>query len=114
MTIQKTFSYEDTAYHPLISYALTGIPVHDRNTLLDVFFRTKDNSLVASEIILAKKTAQDGKEESRYTDFIGDTIFRMIPEWRLRILLQQRSHRFPEIVLHGLLCRSLQKRSVHL
>ena len=77
-TIQGTFSYEDTAYHLPISYALTGIPVHDRNTSLDVFSRTKDNSLVASEIILAKKTAQDGKEESPYTGFISDSTIRKL------------------------------------
>ena len=77
-TIQGTFSYDDTAYHLPISYALTGVPVHDRNTSLDVFSRTKDNSLVASEIILAKKTAQDGKEESPYTGFIGDSIIRKL------------------------------------
>ncbi|MDO8871359.1 MAG: acetyl-CoA decarbonylase/synthase complex subunit alpha/beta [Methanoregula sp.] len=77
-TIQGTFSYEDTAYHLPISYALTGIPVHDRMTSLDVLSRTKDNSLVASECILAKKTAQDGKEGSPYTGFIGDTIIRKL------------------------------------
>ena len=77
-TIQGTFSYDDTAYHLPISYALTGIPVHDRNTSLDVFSRTKDNPLVASEIILAKKTAQDGKEESPFTGFIGDSTIRKL------------------------------------
>jgi len=77
-TIQGTFSYDDTAYHLPISYALTGIPVHDRNTSLDVFSRTKDNPLVASEIILAKKTAQDGKEESPLTGFIGDSTIRKL------------------------------------
>ena len=77
-TIQGTFSYEDTAYHLPISYALTGIPVHDRNTSQDVFSRTKDNPLVASEFIIAKKTAQYGKEESPYTGFIGDSIIRKL------------------------------------
>ena len=78
MTIQGTFSYEDTAYHLPISYALTGLPVHDHDTLLDVFSRTKENPLVASEIILAKKTAQEGKEGPPYTGFIGDTIIRKL------------------------------------
>lgn len=77
-TIQGTFSYDDTAYHLPISYALTGIPVHDRNTSLDVLSRTNDNPLVASECILAKKTAQAGKEESPYVGFIGDTIIRKL------------------------------------
>ncbi|MEI7857293.1 MAG: acetyl-CoA decarbonylase/synthase complex subunit alpha/beta [Methanomicrobiales archaeon] len=77
-TIQGTFSYEDTAYHLPISYALTGVPVHDRVTSLDVFSRTKDNSLVASECLLAKKTAQERKEESPYTGFIGDSVIRKL------------------------------------
>ncbi|MDO9035107.1 MAG: CO dehydrogenase/CO-methylating acetyl-CoA synthase complex subunit beta, partial [Methanoregula sp.] len=77
-TIQGAFSYEDTAYHLPISYALTGVPVHDGDASRDVFTRTKDNSLVASEIILAKKTAQDGKEELLYTGFIGDSIIRKL------------------------------------
>ncbi len=76
--IEGTFSYEDTAYHLPISYALTGIPVYDRITSLDVFSRTKDNPLVASECILAKETAQEGKEVSPYTGFIGDSIIRKL------------------------------------
>ena len=76
--IQGTFSYEDTAYHLPISYALTGISVHDGDASRDVFSRTKNNSLVASEIILAKKSAQDGKEESPYTGFIGDSTIRKL------------------------------------
>ena len=77
-TIQGTFSYEETAYHLPISYALTGIAVHDRNTAGDVFARTHENPLVASEIILAHKTAQEGKEDAPYTGFIGDTVIRKL------------------------------------
>ena len=77
-TIQGTFSYEDTAYHLPISYALTGIAVHDRTTALDVFSRTKENSLVASEIILARNTAHNGREDAPYTGFIADTIIRKL------------------------------------
>ncbi|MFA4849973.1 MAG: CO dehydrogenase/CO-methylating acetyl-CoA synthase complex subunit beta, partial [Methanoregula sp.] len=77
-TIQGSFSYDDTAYHLPISYALTGIPVHDHTSALDVFSRTKENSLVASEIILARNTAQKGREESPYTGFIADTIIRKL------------------------------------
>lgn len=78
MMIEGTFSYDDTAYHLPISYALTGIQVHDRNTTLDVFSRTKDNSLVASECILAQKTEKNSKESVPYTGFIGDTIIRKL------------------------------------
>jgi CO dehydrogenase/CO-methylating acetyl-CoA synthase complex beta subunit len=77
-TIGGSFSYEDTAYHLPISFALTGIPVHDQVSSLDVFLRTNENSLVASECILAKKTALDGREESPFTGFIGDSIIRKL------------------------------------
>ena len=55
--IGNTFSYEDTAYHLPISYALTGTAVHDQNTARDVFAKTGNNPIVASECILAEKTA---------------------------------------------------------
>jgi acetyl-CoA decarbonylase/synthase, CODH/ACS complex subunit beta len=77
-TIQGSFSYDDTAYHLPISYALTGIPVHDGDASRGVFLRTNNNSLVAAEIILAKQTALNGKEESPFTGFIGDSIIRKL------------------------------------
>jgi acetyl-CoA decarbonylase/synthase complex subunit beta/acetyl-CoA synthase len=55
--INHNFAYEDTAYHLPISYALTGIPVHDRTAALEVFERTNFNPIVASESLLAEKTA---------------------------------------------------------
>ncbi len=53
--IQNTFSYEETAYHLPVSFALTGIAVHDRATALDVFARMNNNPLIASECLLAEK-----------------------------------------------------------
>ena len=38
--VQQSFSYEETAYHLPISYALTGVPVHDQRAALDVYSRT--------------------------------------------------------------------------
>jgi hypothetical protein len=52
--IRKTFAYEDTAYHLPISFALTGIAVHDLNTARDVFSKTGNNPIVASECLLAE------------------------------------------------------------
>ena len=76
--IRKTFSYEDTAYHLPISYALTGTAVHDLNTARDVFAKTGNNPIVASECLLAEKTATDGRESAPYTGFIGDTVIRKL------------------------------------
>ena len=76
--IQHSVSYDETAYHLPISFALTGIAVHDKKSALDVFARTGSNPLVAAECILAEKTAADGRESSPYTGFIDDTIIRKL------------------------------------
>jgi acetyl-CoA decarbonylase/synthase, CODH/ACS complex subunit beta len=76
--IQHSVSYDETAYHLPISFALTGIAVHDKKSALDVFARTGSNSLVAAECILAEKTAAEGREPSPYTGFIDDTIIRKL------------------------------------
>ncbi len=76
--IAKPFSYEDTAYHLPISYALTGVAVHDRAAAGDVFTRTKSNPIVASECLLAEQTAVSGREPAPYTGFISDTVIRKL------------------------------------
>jgi acetyl-CoA decarbonylase/synthase, CODH/ACS complex subunit beta len=78
LSIQKPFSYEDTAYHLPISYALTGTAVHDRTSAADVFARTGNNPIVASECLLAEQTAVSGKEPAPYTGFISDTVIRKL------------------------------------
>jgi acetyl-CoA decarbonylase/synthase, CODH/ACS complex subunit beta len=76
--IQKTFSYDETAYHLPISYALTGIAVHEQKTVAEVYAKTGNNSLVASECLLAETTAEKGKEPEPYTGFISDTVIRKL------------------------------------
>ena len=76
--IEHSVSYEETAYHLPISFALTGTAVHDQKTALDVFTSTSNNPLVASECILAEKTAAKGKEPEPYTGFIDDTVIRKL------------------------------------
>jgi len=76
--ISRNFSYDETAYHLPISYALTGIPVHDRNSAIEVFSKTANNPLVASECLLAQETAANGKEPAPYTGFISDTVLRKL------------------------------------
>ena len=77
-SIQGSFSYEDTAYHLPISYALTGIAVHDRAAAVDVFGKTGNNPIVASECLLAEQTAVSGKQPAPYTGFISDTVIRKL------------------------------------
>ena len=76
--IQKTISYEETAYHLPISYALTGIAVHEPKTAAEVYAKTGNNPLVASECLLAETTAASGKESEPYTGFISDTVIRKL------------------------------------
>jgi CO dehydrogenase/CO-methylating acetyl-CoA synthase complex beta subunit len=76
--IKHTISYDETAYHLPISFALTGIAVHDQKTALDVFNRTNSNPMVALECITAEKTATDGREPPPYTGFIDDTVIRKL------------------------------------
>lgn len=77
-SIKSSFAYDETAYHLPISFALTGIAVHDGKTANDVFSRTGNNPIVASECILAEKTAIAGKEPAPYTGFISDTVIRKL------------------------------------
>jgi acetyl-CoA decarbonylase/synthase complex subunit beta/acetyl-CoA synthase len=76
--IHTSFSYEETAYHLPISYALTGIAVHDQKAAADVYAKTANNPIVASECLLAEKTAGSGKEPEPYTGFISDTVIRKL------------------------------------
>lgn len=76
--IRQSFSYEDTAYHLPISYALTGVAVHDGKTAMEVFGKTGNNPIVASECILAEQTAISGREPAPYTGFIDDTVIRKL------------------------------------
>jgi CO dehydrogenase/CO-methylating acetyl-CoA synthase complex beta subunit len=77
-SITGSLSYDETAYHLPISFALTGIAVHDAKTALDVFGRMGYNPIVASECILAEKTAVSGKETAPYIGFISDTVIRKL------------------------------------
>jgi acetyl-CoA decarbonylase/synthase complex subunit beta len=77
-TIEHSISYDETAYHLPISFALTGIAVHDQKAALDVFEKTGSNPLVALECILAEKTAAEGRKPAPYTGFIDDTIIRKL------------------------------------
>jgi len=76
--IRQSFSYEETAYHLPISYALTGMQVHDQNAASEVFSKAGNNPIVASECLLAEQTATSGKEAAPYTGFISDTIIRKL------------------------------------
>src|SRR5512136_709566 len=77
-TISHIFSYEETAYHIPISFALTGIAVHDFPAAREAYEKTGNNPLVALESILAEKAAVEGRKPAPYTGFIDDTVIRKL------------------------------------
>jgi acetyl-CoA decarbonylase/synthase, CODH/ACS complex subunit beta len=77
-TINHIFSYEETAYHLPISFALTGIAVHDFPTAREAYEKTGNNPLVALECLLAEKAAVEGRKPAPFTGFIDDTVIRKL------------------------------------
>ncbi len=76
--ISREFSYDETAYNLPISFALTGVGVHDKSTAATVFAQTGNNPLVACECLLAEATVAAGKEPAPFTGFISDTVIRKL------------------------------------
>ncbi|NMB79634.1 MAG: CO dehydrogenase/CO-methylating acetyl-CoA synthase complex subunit beta [Methanomicrobiales archaeon] len=76
--ISGSFTYDETAYHLPISFALTGTAVHDKSASQAVYAKTGNNPIVASECLLAETTARNGKEPEPYTGFISDTVIRKL------------------------------------
>jgi len=77
-SLSSSFSYDETAYHLPVSYALTGIAVHDPATAADAYTRAGDNPIIATECLLAQSAAGKEKEPAPYTGFVGDTVLRKL------------------------------------
>jgi acetyl-CoA decarbonylase/synthase complex subunit beta/acetyl-CoA synthase len=61
-----------------VSYALTGIAVHDPTTAADAYIRAGGNPIIATECLLAQSAAGKEKEPAPYTGFVGDTVLRKL------------------------------------
>ena len=72
------FSYEETAYHLPVTYALTGMAVHSGDAAQKAYAMTAENSLVAGECITASATAKGGREAPPYSGFIPDAELRRL------------------------------------
>lgn len=77
-TLQGRFSYEETAYHLPVCYALTGREVHDAAGAREAFALTRESPLIAGECIVAARTAIEGDLPEPYTGFIGDAVIRRL------------------------------------
>ncbi|MDD1706930.1 MAG: CO dehydrogenase/CO-methylating acetyl-CoA synthase complex subunit beta, partial [Methanoregulaceae archaeon] len=76
--VSGEFSYEETAYHLPVTYALTGIAVHSGDTARQAFSLTGENPLVAMECAISSSTTIAGKEPLPYTGFISDADLRKL------------------------------------
>lgn len=73
-----SFSYEETAYHLPVTFALTGSPVHTAEEARKAFPASGENPLVAAECLTAGEAAGTGREPDPYTGFIPDSILRTL------------------------------------
>jgi len=62
------FSYEDTAYHLPVSYALTGTPVHTPQAAAEVLTKTADNPWLPQNASLQERRQRPGKNPRRIRD----------------------------------------------
>jgi len=76
--VSGEFSYEETAYHLPVTYALTGMAVHSGDTAQKAYAMTGENPLVAGECVTASATVKGGREASPYSGFIPDAELRRL------------------------------------
>ncbi|HUU76586.1 MAG TPA: acetyl-CoA decarbonylase/synthase complex subunit alpha/beta [Methanoregulaceae archaeon] len=76
--LKGEFSYNETAYHLPITYAITGKAVHNGDGARDAYKSSEKNPLVAGECIVSFEQATHGKEPDPYTGFIPDAVLRKL------------------------------------
>jgi acetyl-CoA decarbonylase/synthase complex subunit beta len=76
--VSGEFSYEETAYHLPVTYALTGMAVHSGDTAQKAYAMTAENPLVAGECVIASVTARGGSEAPPYSGFVPDAELRRL------------------------------------
>ncbi len=107
------FSYEETAYHLPITYALTGKSVHNAGEARDAFALTDKNPLVACECLTAARAVAKGREPPPYTGFIPDAVLRtlgysLVDGSILGLVLVSGTPPSPDAA--AALCRELQEK----
>ena len=73
-----SFSYDETAYHLPVTFALTGNAVNTADEARKAFAAAGQNPLVAAECLVAQQAAATGKEPAPYTGFIPDAVLRTL------------------------------------
>ena len=73
-----SFSYDETAYHLPVTFALTGNAVNTADEAQKAFAAAGQNPLVAAECLVAHQATATGKEPAPYTGFIPDAVLRTL------------------------------------
>ncbi|MFA5293921.1 MAG: acetyl-CoA decarbonylase/synthase complex subunit alpha/beta [Methanoregulaceae archaeon] len=76
--MEGSFSYDETAYHLPVTFALTGNAVNTADEAQKAFAAAGQNPLVAAECLVAQQAAATGKEPAPYTGFIPDAVLRTL------------------------------------
>ncbi len=76
--LSGTFSYEETAYHLPVTFALTGKAVHSADEARGAFRATGENPLVAGECLTAAAEGTGTPAPPPYTGFLPDAVLRTL------------------------------------
>ena len=111
--IGGSFSYEETAYHLPVTFALTGNAVNSAEEAQKAYNASAENPLVAGECLQAFQAARKGKESPPYTGFIPDAVLRtlgysLVDGSILGLVLVAGSPPAPDTAAG--LCRELQEK----
>jgi acetyl-CoA decarbonylase/synthase complex subunit beta len=111
--LSGNFSYEETAYHLPVTFALTGKPVHTANEAREAYALTNENPLVACECLVAAEAVAKGKEPLPNTGFITDAVLRnlgysLVDGSILGLVLVSGTPQSPDAA--AALCRELQEK----
>ncbi|MEN6610872.1 MAG: acetyl-CoA decarbonylase/synthase complex subunit alpha/beta [Methanoregulaceae archaeon] len=72
-----SISYEETAYHLPLAFALTGTPVHTADEARTIYAKTQESPIIAVEAIVASRETH-GSPDARFTGFIPDAVIRKL------------------------------------
>lgn len=76
-SLSGNISYEETAYHLPLAFALTGIPVHSADEARTIYAKTQNNPIIAVEAIVASRETH-AQPDPLVTGFIEDAVIRKL------------------------------------
>ncbi|MDG6257549.1 MAG: acetyl-CoA decarbonylase/synthase complex subunit alpha/beta [Methanomicrobiaceae archaeon] len=76
--LEGSIGYDETAYALPVTYAVTGMAVHDAGSAREAYAASGSSVLVAGECLAAAGYAAGGEEGEPYTGFVPDTVLRRL------------------------------------